>query len=69
LSIQHSRDYLRLLPCDQIDLYHLIQGLRKSGQRQELTQLVKRLSEIRQESRDKEALQNRYKIFETKPEN
>ncbi len=69
LSIQHSRESLRLLPSDQIALYHLIQELRKSGQRQELPQLVKRVSELRQESRDKEALQSRYKIFETKPEN
>jgi len=69
LSIHHSREALRLLPSDQSALYHLIQALRKSGQQQELPQLVKCLSELRQETRDKEALQNGYKIFETQPEN
>jgi tetratricopeptide (TPR) repeat protein len=69
LSIHHAREALRLLPSDQIALYHLIQALRKSGRQQELPQLVKRLSELRQETRDNEALQNRYKIFETQPGN
>ena len=69
LSIHHAREALRLLPSDQVALYHLIQALRKSARQQELPQLVKHLSELRQETRDNEALQNRYKIFETQPGN
>ena len=69
LSIHHAREALRLLPSDQVALYHLIQALRKSARQQELPQLVRRLSELRQETRDNEALQNRYKIFETQPGN
>ncbi len=63
-SIAHSRQALRLLPSDQNALYHLIQALRKSGQQQELPQLVNRLSELRRETKDTEAMLNRYKIFE-----
>ena len=39
--------------------------LRKSDQQQELPQLVERLSELRRETKETEALLNRYKIFES----
>lgn len=64
----HAREALRLMPSDQIALYHLIQTLRKSGDNQELPDLIKRLAQVRSDAREKEAEQNRYKIFELKPE-
>jgi tetratricopeptide (TPR) repeat protein len=68
LAKRHAREALRLQPTDQVALYHLVQALRKSGDKQELPELVKRLSELRKESREEEAQKNHYKIFEMKPE-
>jgi hypothetical protein len=53
-------------PSDQEALYHLIQALRKSGKdtKNELPELVKRLAVLRQESRETEAANNKYKLFE-----
>ena len=68
LAKLHAREALRLQPTDQVALYHLIQALRNSGDKQELPELVKRLSELRKDSREEEAKQNRFKIFEVKPE-
>lgn len=64
----HAREALRLMPSDQIALYHLIQTLRKTGDNKELPDLVKGLAQLRSDAREKEAKQNRYKIFELKPQ-
>lgn len=66
-SIQQSRRALRDNPTDQEALYHLIQGLRRSGQdsKGELPALVKQLAELREESRKTEADENRYKLYES----
>jgi len=66
-SIAQSRRALRENPSDQEALYHLIQALRKtkdSKAREELPLLVKRLAALRTESRNQEAVQNRYKLYE-----
>jgi tetratricopeptide (TPR) repeat protein len=68
LAKLHAREALRLQPTDQVALYHLIQALRQSGDKRELPELVKRLSELRKDSREEEARQHRYKIFELQPE-
>ena len=68
LAKLHAREALRLQPTDQVALYHLIQALRKSGDKRELPELVKRLAELRKDSREEEAKQNRFKIFEVKAE-
>ena len=64
-SIAQSRRALEENPSDQEALYHLIQALRKSkGPKGELPGLVKRLAVLRQQSRETEAAQNRYKLYE-----
>jgi len=69
-AIEQSRRALQKIPSDQEALYHLIQALRKSGDtRQELPTLVKRLAELRQESRKAEASGTKYKLYEPEPQN
>lgn len=59
------REVLKLDPTDQTALYHLIQALRKTGDKQELPELLKRLAELRVESTKQEMQHNRYKLVET----
>jgi len=69
-SITQSRRALQESPSDQESLYHLIQALRKSKPSDpELPVLVKRLAELRQQSRSEEAAGNRYRLYEAPPEN
>jgi tetratricopeptide (TPR) repeat protein len=64
-SIRQSRFALHDSPSDQEALYHLIQALRKSGRdSNELPTLVKRLADLRAESRKTEASENKYKLYE-----
>ncbi len=64
-SIEQSRLALHDSPSDQEALYHLIQALRKSGKdSKELPALVKRLADLRAESRKTEASENKYKLYE-----
>jgi len=51
-------------PKDQVALYHLIVGLRKTGHKAELPDLLKRLAELRREATKEEAERNRYKLVE-----
>jgi tetratricopeptide (TPR) repeat protein len=55
---------LRYDASDQVALYHLTQALRKSGNRGEISELLKRLATLREDSRKREALRNRYKLVE-----
>ena len=65
-SIAQSRHALQQNPNDQEALYHLIQALRQSSKdKGELPALVKRLADLRQESRQEEAAGNRYKLYES----
>jgi hypothetical protein len=45
-------------------VYHLIQALRKTGDKTELPDLLKRLAELRQEANKQEEQRNRYKLLE-----
>jgi hypothetical protein len=65
-SIEQSRVALRDSPSDQEALYHLIQALRKNGkdQKGEIPGLVKHLADLRQETRNTEATENKYKLYE-----
>jgi hypothetical protein len=47
-------------------LYHLIQALRQSGKgsKTEMAELVQKLAELRQRSREQEASANKYKLYE-----
>ncbi len=69
LAIEQCRLALHSNPSDQEALYHLIQALRQSGKgsKVELAELVKRLADLRRESREQEASANKYKLYETAP--
>ncbi len=45
-------------------MYHLIQALRKTGDKTELPELLKRLAELRLEATKQEEQRNRYKLIE-----
>jgi len=64
LAVEQSRESLRYDPNDQVGLYHLIVGLRKTGQKEELPALLKRLAELRQKATREEGEHNRYKLIE-----
>jgi tetratricopeptide (TPR) repeat protein len=49
-AIEESRKALKIDPKDQTAVYHLIQALRKTGDKTELPNLLKRLAELRQEA-------------------
>lgn len=69
LAIEQCRLALHANPSNQEALYHLIQALRQSGKgsKTEMTELVKRLADLRRESREQEASANKYKLYETAP--
>jgi tetratricopeptide (TPR) repeat protein len=62
LAIQECRTALRQNPNNQVALYHLIVALRKTGQKSELPDLLRRLAQARQEATREEAEHNRYKL-------
>jgi tetratricopeptide (TPR) repeat protein len=63
-ALEQCRQALRHDPKDQIALYHLIVALRKSNQRTEIPDLLKRLAQLRQQATREEAERNRYKLVE-----
>jgi tetratricopeptide (TPR) repeat protein len=69
LAIAQCRAALRTNPSDQESLYHLIQALRQSGKssQTEMADLVKRLADLRRESREQEGAANQYKLYEVEP--
>ena len=64
LAVEVSRESLRQDPDDQVALYHLIVGLRKTGHKDELPALLQRLAEVRQKATREEGERNRYKLIE-----
>jgi tetratricopeptide (TPR) repeat protein len=65
LAIEQCRKALASDPKDQTALYHLIQGMRKSGAKtSETSDLLKRLAELREESTKLEGERNRYRLIE-----
>ena len=64
LAIEESRKSLQYDPNDQTAIYHLITGLRKSGHKEELPQLLQKLAELRQKAAREEGDHNRYKLIE-----
>jgi tetratricopeptide (TPR) repeat protein len=69
LAVEQCHAALRGNPSDQEAVYHLIQALRQSGKASttEMTELVKRLADLRRESREQEASANKYKLHEANP--
>jgi hypothetical protein len=51
-------------PKNQTALYHLIQALRKTGEKGELPGLLKRLADLRAEATRQERERYRYKLIE-----
>ncbi len=62
LAIEQCRKALNSDPKNQTAVYHLIQGLRKTGAKSEIPELLKRLAELRAESSRQEIERNRYKL-------
>jgi tetratricopeptide (TPR) repeat protein len=69
LAVAQCRAALRINPSDQESLYHLIQALRQNrkGSKTEMADLVKRLSDLRRESREQEGAANQYRLYEVEP--
>ena len=63
-SILQSREALRIDPSDQGAIYHLVQALRNTSQKNEIPDLLKRLATLREETRKKEEARNRFKLTE-----
>jgi tetratricopeptide (TPR) repeat protein len=63
-AAQESRKALDSDPKNQTALYHLIQALRKTGEKGELPSLLKRLADLRAEVAKQERERNRYKLVE-----
>jgi tetratricopeptide (TPR) repeat protein len=63
-AAQESRKALERDPKNQTALYHLIQALRKTGEKDELPGLLKRLADLRAEATRQERERNRYKLVE-----
>jgi tetratricopeptide (TPR) repeat protein len=64
LAVEQCRKALEIDPKDQTALYHLIQALRKTGDRAELPTLLQRLAQLRQQATQEERQHNRYKLVE-----
>ena len=63
-AIEQCRLVLRENPNDQIAVYHLLLALRKiNDPKGEVPDLVKRLAELRAQSQQQEASENRHKLF------
>jgi tetratricopeptide (TPR) repeat protein len=67
LAIEECRLALQYAPSDRTALYHLIIALRHSGQsrqRDEIQELVKRLSDLQQSALQQETARKRFKLVE-----
>jgi tetratricopeptide (TPR) repeat protein len=63
-AVEQCRKALELDPKDQTSLYHLIQGLRKTGDTREIPDLLKRLALLRKQAAREESERNQYKLVE-----
>lgn len=64
LAVEESRTSLQQDPKDQVALYHLIVGLRRTGHKDELPVLLQKLATLRQKATREEGEHNRYKLIE-----
>jgi tetratricopeptide (TPR) repeat protein len=63
-AIEQCRKSLVSDPKDQTAVYRLIQALRKTGQKQEIPELLQRLAQLREQATQDERERYRYKLFE-----
>jgi tetratricopeptide (TPR) repeat protein len=69
LAVKECRLVLKDHPTDQTALYHLVLALRKTNNRTEIPELLKRLAKARQDATREEAEHNRYKlVVEPRPQ-
>jgi tetratricopeptide (TPR) repeat protein len=64
LAADQCRKALEIDPKDQTALYRLIQALRKTGNRAEIPDLLKRLASLREQETKEERERYRYKLVE-----
>ena len=63
-AVEQCRKALDHDPKDQTALYHLIQGLRKTGDNSDIPDLLKRLALLRKQAAHEESERNQYKLVE-----
>jgi tetratricopeptide (TPR) repeat protein len=63
-AVEQCRKALEQDPKDQTALYHLIQGLRKTGDKAEIPDLLKRLAQLRKQTAHEESQRYQYKLVE-----
>lgn len=63
-AVEQCRKALAQDPKDQTALYHLIQALRKTGDRAEIPDLLKRLAQLRKQTAHEESQRYQYKLVE-----
>jgi tetratricopeptide (TPR) repeat protein len=66
-AVEQCRRALESDPKDQTVVYHLIQGLRKTGKQSEIPDLLKRLALLREQASKKDRDRSRYKLVEDDP--
>lgn len=68
LAIEQCRIALKYAPSDEAATYHLLIALRHAGHKDELQPLVKRLSDLHQQSLRQESDRKRFRLVEEEPE-
>ena len=63
-AIEQCRKALDSDPKDQAAVYHLIQALRKTGKKDEIPEMLKRLAQLREQATKDERQRYRYKLVE-----
>ncbi|HVR24355.1 MAG TPA: tetratricopeptide repeat protein [Candidatus Polarisedimenticolia bacterium] len=63
-AIEQCRKALERDPKNQIALYHLIQALRKAGDKREIPNLLKQLALLRKQAAREQSERNQYKLVE-----
>lgn len=63
-AVEQCRKALAQDPKDQTALYHLIQGLRKTGDQAEIPDLLKRLAQLRKQTAHEQSQRYQYKLVE-----
>jgi len=66
-AISECRTALRYDPSNETAMYHLVISMRHSGRNDDLAPLVKRLSEMHQQSLQHETARKRYRLVEERP--
>ena len=63
-AVEQCRKALEIDPKDQTAVYRLIQALRKTGDKSEIPELLKRLAQLREQASQEERERYRYKLVE-----